>query len=180
MLWWKAIIRKRSSKACENAFCLAVSSMTCYQIRDGIDVCAAVKEQYPDMPVIWGGYHPSTEPIQTLGNPYIDIVIRGQGEQTFKEVVEKLSRKGSLNGIQGVSYKDGNNIITNPDRKFEDINNFPSIPYDMIDVERHLKGYKFGTRCLDYYASQAVHQGVIFARNRSFAAGDGQDSIRKK
>src|SRR5574341_553223 len=60
--------------ACENALCLAVSSMTCYQIRDGINVCEAVKKKYPDIPVIWGGYHPSTEPLQTLLNPYIDIV----------------------------------------------------------------------------------------------------------
>ena len=45
---------------CEDALCLAVSSMTCYQIRDGINVCAAVKGRRPELPVIWGGYHPST------------------------------------------------------------------------------------------------------------------------
>jgi hypothetical protein len=44
--------------ACQDALCLAVSSMTCYQIRDGLNVCAAVREQYPDLPIIWGGYHP--------------------------------------------------------------------------------------------------------------------------
>ena len=46
-------------EACPGALCLAVSSMTCYQIRDGLNVCAAVREQYPDLPIIWGGYHPS-------------------------------------------------------------------------------------------------------------------------
>ncbi|MBC2697244.1 MAG: cobalamin B12-binding domain-containing protein [ANME-2 cluster archaeon] len=45
--------------ACQDALCFAVSSMTCYQIRDGLNVCAAVREQYPDLPIIWGGYHPS-------------------------------------------------------------------------------------------------------------------------
>ncbi|MDF1557393.1 MAG: hypothetical protein P1P80_04335 [ANME-2 cluster archaeon] len=44
-------------EACQDALCLAVSSMTCYQIRDGLNVCAAVKERYTDLPVIWGGYH---------------------------------------------------------------------------------------------------------------------------
>src|SRR5665811_396202 len=38
--------------ACDDALCLAVSSMTCYQIRDGIDVCRAVKEHNPALPVI--------------------------------------------------------------------------------------------------------------------------------
>lgn len=54
--------------ACDNALCLAVSSMTCHQIRDGIDVCFAVKEKYPDLPVIWGGYHPTSEPEQKNAN----------------------------------------------------------------------------------------------------------------
>ncbi len=156
--------------ACENALCLAVSSMTCYQIRDGIDVSAAVKERYPDVPIIWGGYHPSTEPIQTLKNPYIDIVIRGQGELTFKDVVERLRDNHSLKGIQGVSYKDSENLINNPDRKFENLNVFPSVPYDMIDIEHHIKGYKFGTRCLDYYTSQGCASGCDFCSEPLFCS----------
>ncbi len=154
--------------ACENALCLGVSSMTCYQIRDGINVCAAVKERYPELPVIWGGYHPSTEPVQTLKNPNIDIVIRGQGEITFKEVVEKLRDNGSLDGIQGVSYKDGGRIVNNPDRIFEALDKFPPIPYGMIDVERHIKSYKFGNRCLDYYASQGCASGCDFCSEPIF------------
>ncbi|MCZ7393847.1 MAG: radical SAM protein [Candidatus Methanoperedens sp.] len=157
-------------KACKNALCLAVSSMTCYQIRDGIDVCAAVKEHYPALPIIWGGYHPSTEPMQTLRNPHIDIVIRGQGELTFKEVMERLQNKESLNGIPGVSYKEGRKLLSNPEQKFENINVFPPIPYDMIDVERHIKGYKFGARCLDYYASQGCASGCNFCSEPVFCA----------
>ncbi len=152
----------------ENALCLAVSSMTCYQIRDGIDACAAVKELYPTIPVIWGGYHPSTEPGQTLKNPYIDIVIRGQGEITFRDVVGRLREDESLAGVPGVSYKDDGRIINNPDRKFESLNNFPSIPYEMIDVERHIKSYKFGKRCLDYYASQGCASGCDFCSEPVF------------
>ena len=153
---------------CENALCLGVSSMTCYQIRDGINVCAAVKERYPELPVIWGGYHPSTEPAQTLENPNIDIVVRGQGELTFKELADRLRNKDSLQGVPGVSYKDGSRIINNPDREFEDINNFPPVPYDMIDVERHIKGYKFGTRCIDYYASQGCASACDFCSEPIF------------
>ncbi len=153
---------------CENALCLGVSSMTCYQITDGIDVSSAVKERYLALPVIWGGYHPSTEPIQTLTNPHIDIVVRGQGELTFRDVVEKIKNNDPLNDVPGVSYKDGGRIISNPDRKFENINVFPPLPYDMIDVERHIKGYKFGTRCLDYYASQGCASGCDFCSEPLF------------
>jgi radical SAM superfamily enzyme YgiQ (UPF0313 family) len=154
--------------ACENALCLAVSSMTCYQIRDGLNVSGAVKEHYPDMPVIWGGYHPSTEPVQTLKNPCIDIVIRGQGELTFTDMVERLRDNKPLEGILGVSYKESGRIISNPDRKFENINTFPPLPYEIIDVERHVKGYKFGKRCLDYYTSQGCASGCYFCSEPVF------------
>ena len=51
--------------ACSDALLFAVSSMTCYQIRDGVDVSAIVKARYPGLPIVWGGYHPSTMPEQT-------------------------------------------------------------------------------------------------------------------
>lgn len=71
--------------------------------------------------MIWGGYHQSTEPVQTLNNPYIDIVIRGQGELPFKEVVHKLRNNGSLNGIKGVSFKNGGRIVENPAQEFKSL-----------------------------------------------------------
>ena len=154
--------------ACSDALCLGVSSMTCYQIRDGLNVSAAVKEQYPDLPVIWGGYHPTTQPEQTLANPNIDIVVRGQGEITFKEIVARLHSGETLDGVRGVSYKAGERIITNPDREFTDLNEFPPIPYELIDVERHIKGYKSGKRCIDYYISQGCASACYFCSEPIF------------
>ena len=95
-------------------------------------------------------------------------MIRGQGEHSFRDVVDRLGENGSSDGISGVSYKVGKRIIHNPDRKFADINTYPAIPYNMIDVERHVKGYKFGTRCLDYYLSQGCASGCIFCSEPIF------------
>lgn len=158
-------------KAAKNSLCLAVSSMTCYQIRDGIDVSKAVREAYPGLPVIWGGYHPSTEPVQTLRNPYIDIVIRGQGEIPFRHVVEKIRSNESLKGIRGVSYKEGDRIIENENEKLKALDFFPPMPYDMIDVEGHVKGYKFAKRCLDYFSSIGCAAGCDFCSEPLFCQG---------
>ncbi|HJH32732.1 MAG TPA: B12-binding domain-containing radical SAM protein [Methanosarcinaceae archaeon] len=154
--------------ACKDALCFSLSSMTCYQIRDGMNVSAAVKERYPDMPIIWGGYHPSTQTEQTLQDPNIDIVVIGQGELTFKEVVERLAKGQSLDGVPGIAYKDDGRIITTSSRGFTDLNEFPAIPYEMIDVEAHIKSYKFGERCLDYYISQGCAAGCSFCSEPVF------------
>jgi len=88
--------------ACDHALLFAVSSMTCYQIRDGLNAAATVKAEYPLLPVVWGGYHPSTMPEQTILNPHIDIVVRGQGEIAFREVVARLHSGETLEGVRGV------------------------------------------------------------------------------
>lgn len=118
--------------------------------------------------MIWGGYHPTTQPEQTLANPDIDIVVRRQGELTFMEVVERLHSSKTLKGVRGVSYKSGGRIITNPDREFTDLNKFPPIPYEFIDVERHIKDYKFGERCIDYYISQGCASACDFCSEPIF------------
>ncbi len=38
---------------------------------------------YGNAPVVWGGIHPSLLPEQTLGNANIDIVVEGEGDETF-------------------------------------------------------------------------------------------------
>jgi anaerobic magnesium-protoporphyrin IX monomethyl ester cyclase len=155
-------------EACRDAICLGVSSMTCYQIKDGLNVSAAVKERYPGLPVIWGGYHPTTQSNQTLKNPNIDIVVRGQGELTFKEAVNRLHTGQTLENVNGTAYKAGGRIITNPDREFTDLNVFPPIPYGLIDVERCIKEYKFAHRCIDYYISQGCASGCDFCSEPVF------------
>ena len=63
--------------------------------------------------VVLGGWHPTLAVEDTLDKG-ADIVVRGEGELTFKELVEK----GSPVDIKGLSYKSNGSYIHNPDRKF--------------------------------------------------------------
>lgn len=138
----------------KGALCVGISSMTGYQIRDGLDVAMAVRKKYPKTPLIWGGWHPTICPDQTLESQYVDIVVRGgQGERTFAELVHRLERKESLSGLLGISYKTKGKIFHNPDRPFEDINNFPPLPYHLIDVEKYVRASEYGSRTIDYVSS---------------------------
>ncbi|TFF85557.1 MAG: radical SAM protein, partial [Promethearchaeota archaeon] len=65
--------------------------------------------------VIMGGWHPSTVPDESLS--YSDYVIRGEGELVFRELI----KKGSPVGINGISYKDNDTIIHNPDQELIDL-----------------------------------------------------------
>ena len=70
-----------------------------------IEIATAIKSDMPWLPIIFGGWHPTLLPDETLSEPFVDVVVRGQGEVTLVEVAEALLAKRSLDMIPGVSWK---------------------------------------------------------------------------
>jgi radical SAM superfamily enzyme YgiQ (UPF0313 family) len=130
--WKKAVC-----EASEDALCLGISLLTGPMIRGAIEAANAVKSLYPKLPVIFGGWHPTLLPDETLAESYVDIVIRGQGEITLCEVAEALASKASLKNIPGVSWKTGPMRTHNPDRKVEQLEDLPTPAYDMVDFDAY-------------------------------------------
>src|SRR6516165_46292 len=97
--------KKRVLSEVQDALCLGISLVTGPMIRETVEIARAVKEWNPEFPVILGGWHPSLLPKQTLEARDIDIVVRGQGEETLLEVVEHLEQKSPLDLIPGVGFK---------------------------------------------------------------------------
>jgi len=144
---------KKVLEGCKNAICFGITALTGYQIADGLRMARLVREAYPNLPIVWGGWHPTIEPETTLESPYVDILVRGVGERTFTELVHALEDGGNLDNIPGVSYKQDGEAYHNPKRPLEDINNFPPMPYHLIEVERVLSNDEFGDRVLNYISS---------------------------
>jgi len=137
-----------------DALCVGVTAQTGYQIHEGLMVSELTKQIAPSVPVVWGGWHPSALPEQTASHPHVDVVVRGQGELTFLDLVHHFEKGEAIGGVAGITYKVGGRVISTPDRPFEDLNNFPPLPYDLIDVEEHIFVQEFSDRCLNYVTSQ--------------------------
>ena len=88
--------QKQVLEELRDAICLAVSLVTGPMIRETVQIARETKRLYPDLPVILGGWHPSTMAEQSLKAPYIDIIVRGQGEVTFGEILDRLISGASL------------------------------------------------------------------------------------
>ena len=71
----------------------AVSVMPGPQLAEAVSVTRRLKAQFPRIPVAWGGYFPSLYPMPTLAAPYVDWIVRGQGEQTLVELLEVLRER---------------------------------------------------------------------------------------
>ncbi len=115
-----------------DVLCFAVTAMTSYQVLHGLEWSQWVKSRNPELPVIWGGWHPTLMPSQTLEEPCIDIVVRGQGEVTFLELCRVLDSGGEINHVRGIMYKAGKEIRETAPRPLVDPNDLPPVNFDLL------------------------------------------------
>lgn len=107
---------------------------------DIMEIAKGTKKIDPNITVVLGGWHPTLAVEDTLDKG-ADIVVRGEGELTFQELVQK----GNPVGVAGLSYKDNGTYIHNPDRDF--IKNLDDLKFPA----RHLrpKNGQFGIFHMD-------------------------------
>ena len=122
---------------CKQAICIGISVLTGPMIRGAIEVAQFVKEHAPTVSVIFGGWHPTLCPESTLREPYVDIVVRGQGEATIVELAKALVDKSPLDFIQGISWKKNGRLIENFERRIQPIASFAPPAYEATDFDAY-------------------------------------------
>ncbi|MFQ6115469.1 MAG: B12-binding domain-containing radical SAM protein [bacterium] len=90
----------------------------------------------------------------TLKSNFVDFVVRGQGEHTLLEFL-KAQRKGDgFDGILGLSYKYGDEIIDNPPRPLVSPDELPErLPYHKIEPQYYLHSSFLGKRTAAHHTS---------------------------
>jgi anaerobic magnesium-protoporphyrin IX monomethyl ester cyclase len=144
-----------------DALCLGVTVLTGAPISDALCISRAAKRARADLPVIWGGWHPSMFGIECLAEPCVDVTVQGQGEATFADIVQRLADGRSLEGCAGcmVRMPDGR-VHKNGPRPLLSLEKFRLHDYGLIDVERYFQ--LKGKRQLDYISSQGCNFRCAF------------------
>ena len=150
---YEALVRE-----CADALCLGVSSMTGFQLVGAVKGARLIKEKFPELPIVWGGYHASLRPEETVQSSFVDLVVRGQGEITFEEVIDCLENGKDFADVLGVVYMDDGKVVANEERPVEDINIFPAMPYHLVDVAKLIRHnqtrFKETFKAIEYHSSQ--------------------------
>jgi radical SAM superfamily enzyme YgiQ (UPF0313 family) len=158
--------RERIIEQLDDAVCVGISIVTGPMIVEAIEVARAVKSSRPEVPVILGGWHPSTLAEQSLSAHYIDVVVRGQGEVTFDEILERLVSGRTLDGIKGCSYRIASGqIIHNPARPTVNISELPPKAYHLVDIEPYAR--LSNRRWIYYTSSHGCPYDCSFCSNAS-------------
>jgi anaerobic magnesium-protoporphyrin IX monomethyl ester cyclase len=96
-----------------------------------------LKREFPAAKLIVGGAHATIDDVGVLENTTADIVVRGEGEETFLETLCALRDDRKLEGIRGLTWREANGkIASNPDRPLiRDIDLLPIPNRKYIDQE---------------------------------------------
>jgi radical SAM superfamily enzyme YgiQ (UPF0313 family) len=106
-------------------------SLSATEHNEGLRLAKIAKKN--GVTTVVGGYHPTSVPDLMLSCPQLDIVVRGEGELTMRELVEK----GTPENVLGASYKKNEKIIHNEDRPR--IENLDILPFPA----RRLRQYSY-------------------------------------
>ena len=116
-----------------------VVGMTCYtspMIKDMKQVVEIIKKNSSAL-VIIGGTHATLEPKSLLDFPFIDFVVRGEGEQTLLEILSIIDKKGTNNKKIDKQISKIKNVNFNQMRPFMNLNELPSPNYDLLEVRKY-------------------------------------------
>ena len=101
------------------------------------ELAGKIKDINPSAPVIMGGVHVSMLPEEALENG-ADIVVRGEGENTIKKLIDGLRQEKSLEKIPGISYRREGNIIHNKPGGMTELDRLPAPDFSLIENYRDI------------------------------------------
>lgn len=97
----------------------------------------AIKKKYPQAFVLLVGTHPSSTAQETLEKGrYIDGVARKEYDYTISQLAKVLEKAGDLKTVQGISFRENERIIHNPDNEY--IQDLDTIPYAAQFIHKYL------------------------------------------
>ena len=121
-----------------NADVVGLTAMT-PTINAAIATARHLKQARPELPVILGGAHATLLPEETLAAaPEVDILVKGEGENTILEVLPALENNKPLHDIPGISYRAGDKIVSNPlHTELVDPDSLPFLAYHLLPMKRY-------------------------------------------
>ncbi|MCK5492104.1 MAG: cobalamin-dependent protein, partial [Candidatus Omnitrophica bacterium] len=132
----------------KNALCAGLSTITGSYVKYSLEVAKTIRQINPQLPLIWGGWHPSLKPQQTLQSKFVDKVVVGQGEEAFRQIVKSIKGKEKTDDVLSCAYRDKSLL---PVYNLELLHN----------IERYIIPY-VSERTISLYTSQGCPFGCKF------------------
>ena len=137
---WKNMEQRIASFKPDVVACSSLATCNTYAVAKTLETA---KRMVPTVLTVTGGQHFTATAQESLQQyPEIDVIVRGEGEQTLTELIKNKQENGSFSNILGISYRNHNRIIHNESRPLiKDIEDLPFPGYHL--VKNNIKKYHF-------------------------------------
>ena len=127
------------------------------QLKQAIPVSKNIRDLFPTVTIIWGGYFASNQPAGVLNSGYVDFIVNGPGEKTFPALLNVLETNSAFEQVHNLIYKSGGNIIKTPKDELYEQDELPALPYEKLNqfypIRRYLGKTYLGTKTIAYHSS---------------------------
>lgn len=137
----------------KNVDLLGMTVMPGPQLQQAIPLSRGLKRMFPSIKIVWGGYFPSNHTDVCITSPYVDYVIRGQGEAAFPAFLDALFSGTGIKNVPNLSYISHELPVHNASAPLLHPDKLPPLPYRKVDVGRYVSKTYLGTRTLSYHSS---------------------------
>jgi len=133
---WKGLERRIESSDPDIVASSALATCNAYTVVRTLETAKKVK---PSVLTIAGGQHFTVTAQESLETyPEIDVIVRGEGEQTLVELVQAASEKSPFSSIKGISFRHNGKILHNPSRPLiENLDDLPFPGYHFVEDVAH-------------------------------------------
>jgi len=144
---------------CKDALLVGVTALTS-QANGGLEISDFIKKRF-DVPIVWGGVHPTLFSELTCKDKAVDYVVVGEGEYTMLELAESVKLCKPLDDIEGLVWKNGGSVKINKARSYINLNESPSVDYTLIDMGKYLKNAMW-RKAVDVQTSRGCPYRCLF------------------
>ncbi|MDH4122799.1 MAG: B12-binding domain-containing radical SAM protein [Thermoplasmata archaeon] len=93
---------------------------------DAMDVLNELQKRLPDTKLVLGGYHATFTADKIIRDyPFIDYVIKGEAENSFPQLLDRIENNQAPNDVAGICYRNGSETIDNPFSLITDLDSLP-------------------------------------------------------
>lgn len=128
------------------------------QLRQAIPFTKKIREDYPDIINVWGGYFASNQFETSISSDYVDFIINGQGDYAFPQLLDKIvSNDDDYDSINNLIFHRQGKVVKTKKEFISDLDGLPDFPYQKLDQHYPLTGYLkktfLGKKTSAYHAS---------------------------
>jgi len=116
----------------QGVICVGVTFFSGRQIKYACDLMDKIKSTFSDISVVVGGTHATVLSEQTAAYKNLDIVVCGEGEETFLQVVRTIEKKGDIADIRGVCFRKEKDIVKTEAAEPVCLSKYVSVPLFLL------------------------------------------------